>query len=152
MQLTYYSDYSLRVLMYVGLHRDNVSTISDISCSFDISRNHIIKVVQNLAAMELVITIRGRYGGVSLALEPEFINLAAVVQQTEPNFYLAECFTPNGDCCIEPACRLKLVLNEAFQNFFATLGRYTLADLLKNKNEVISHLHAVEVPFKPELH
>jgi Rrf2 family nitric oxide-sensitive transcriptional repressor len=138
--------------MYLGLYRDNVSTISDISRSFGVSRNHIIKVVHNLAAMGLVRTIRGRHGGMSLALDPEYINLAAVVQQTEPNFHLVECFSPNGNCCIEPACRLKLVLSEAFQSFFGTLGRYTLADLLKNKKDVISQLNAVEVPFRPKLH
>lgn len=148
MQLTVYTDYSLRVLMYLGVHRDNVSTIADIANSYSISRNHIVKVVHNLASLGFIRTIRGRHGGMLLAREPEAISVADVVRKTEPSFILAECFSPSGDCRIDDICKLKIVLNEACQGFFTILGRYTLADLLNNRQELVGSLRENEIPLR----
>lgn len=134
--------------MYLGAHRDNISTIADIANSYDISRNHIVKVVHNLASLGFIRTIRGRHGGMLLAREPEAINVADVIRKTEPSFVLAECFGVNGECRIDNICKLKFVLNEACQGFFSVLGRYTLADLLNNKHELLNSLREVQVPLR----
>lgn len=146
MQLTFYTDYSLRVLIYLGLHRNSVPTIAEIARSYCISRNHIVKVVHNLANLGLVRTIRGRNGGMLLAREPEAINVADVIRETEPNFHLAECFKPSGKCCIAELCRFRIVLDKAFQSFFAVLGHYTLADLIENNGDLVQLLRQVEIP------
>jgi len=148
MQLTSYSDYSLRVLIYLGLRPENVTTIADISQSYNISRNHIVKVVHNLSNLGFIRTIRGRHGGMMLARNPESINVADVIQKTEPNFCIAECFDNDGKCCIKEYCRLKGILDQACQGFFAVLGKYTLADLLDNNAQLIQILSDVEAPLR----
>lgn len=148
MQLTSYSDYSLRVLIYLGLRRESVTTIADISRSYRVSRNHIVKVVHHLSNLGFVRTIRGRHGGMTLARDPETINVADVILKTEPNFCLVECFDDNGRCCIKEYCRLKGILEQACQGFFAVLGKYTLADLLENRDQLILMLSDVEVPLR----
>jgi Rrf2 family transcriptional regulator, nitric oxide-sensitive transcriptional repressor len=148
MQLTSYSDYSLRVLIYLGTRRGTVATIADISRSYRISRNHIVKVVHHLSNLGFVRTIRGRHGGMLLAREPETINVADVIQKTEPNFCLVECFGEDGKCCIREYCRLKGILEQACQGFFAVLGKYTLADLLENKDQLMLLLSDVEAPLR----
>lgn len=144
MQLTSYSDYSLRVLIYLGLRREAVATIADISKSYHISRNHIVKVVHHLSNLGFVRTIRGRHGGMTLARDPETINVADVIQKTEPNFCLVECFDEDGKCCIKEYCRLKGILEQACQGFFAVLGKYTLADLLENKDQLMLMFNEVQ--------
>lgn len=146
MQLTVYTDYSLRVLIYLGLHRENVATIADIAKKYQISRNHIVKIVHHLASLGFVRTIRGRNGGMSLAREPEAINLADVILKTEPSFQLVECFRQEGDCCIEEACRFRGALTRALQSFFTVLGEYTLADLIEDKSELLQFLNYVNIP------
>jgi Rrf2 family nitric oxide-sensitive transcriptional repressor len=148
MQLTFYSDYSLRVLIYLGLRREAVSTIADISGSYQISRNHVVKVVHHLSSLGYIRTIRGRRGGMMLARDPEAINVADVIQKTEPHFFLVECFGPDGRCCIKEHCRLKGVLELACQSFFLVLGKYTLADLIENKGQLVSMLSDIEVPLR----
>lgn len=133
MQLTSYTDYSLRVLIYLGVHRHSYPTISEVARRYHISRNHIVKIVQNLVGHGYVRTKRGRNGGMSLAHEPEAIRISDIIRNTEPNNFLVECFRPNGKCCIEELCRLKHVLEEACDSFFTSLGRYTLADLIGNE-------------------
>ena len=148
MQLTFYSDYSLRVLIYLGLRREKVATIADIAHTYRISRNHIVKVVHHLSNLGFIRTIRGRHGGMILARDPETINLADVIQKTEPNFCLVECFDPDGKCCIKEICRLKGILEQACQGFFAVLGKYTLADLIENQGQLIQTFSEIEVPLR----
>lgn len=140
MQLTQYTDYSLRVLIYLGMKKDVKSTITELADFYAISRNHLVKVVHHLAQQGLIITLRGKNGGMVLARAPDQIKIGEVVRLTESNFYIAECFNrDNNQCVLAPDCSLKFILNEASQAFMATLDRYTIADTL-NHPEVLATL------------
>jgi Rrf2 family transcriptional regulator, nitric oxide-sensitive transcriptional repressor len=129
MQLTLFSDYSLRVLLYLTGHRQRLVTVPEISAAYGISRHHLVKVVQGLIDQQLIESVRGRAGGLRLAREPGDINVASVVRQTEPHLNLVECFDPLANTCpIDKACGLKRALVRAQHAFFAELERYTLAD------------------------
>lgn len=125
MRLTRYTDYSLRVLMYLGARPDRLARIGEISEAYGISRNHLMKVVQDLVRLGFVTSVRGRKGGIRLARAPEEINVGAVVRATEDSFQVAPCET----CVIAPACGLKCALDEAVRAFLAVLDAYTLASL-----------------------
>ncbi len=131
MRLTLYTDYSLRVLMYLGLKQEGLATINEISESYGISRNHLMKIVHQLGLLGYIETVRGKRGGMRLARSPEAINLGDVVRRTEEDMTLVQCFDPEvGHCRIESVCILRSVLGEALGTFLAVLDRYTLADLL----------------------
>ena len=141
MQLTRYSDYSLRVLMYLALEPDRLSTIEEIAGSYDISKAHLMKVVHQLGLRGYVETVRGRRGGLRLARRPEEIRLGDVLRSTEGDMALVECFNPAGSqCAIEPACRLRLVLHDALAAFLAVLDRHTLADLVARRRGPLTRL------------
>ena len=111
MQLTLYSDYSLRVLLYLGLNPRRLATITDIAQSYGISRNHLVKVVHNLAMQGFIHTARGRNGGITLERPTAEINIGDVVRHTEVNFHLVECFDhEHNSCPIAAACILKEAL------------------------------------------
>jgi len=106
-----------------------VST-EEMSSFYGISKNHLVKVVNHLGHLKFVVIKRGRSGGVKLARDPSQINLADVVQASEPDFYLTECFDVKTNVCvITPSCALKTVLKRAHQSFIQTLGTATLADV-----------------------
>lgn len=131
MRLTTFSDYSLRVLMYLGIHDERLATIGEVAKAYGISENHLVKVVHHLAQRGYVETLRGKGGGMRLARLAEDINVGEVVRGTEDNVALAECFDPTpNNCRIAPVCLLKGVLTSAVDAFFAILDRHTLADLL----------------------
>lgn len=136
MKLTLYTDYSLRVLMYLGVRDRDRATISEIASSYGISRNHIMKVVYELGRLGYVETVRGKYGGIQLGRHPEEINVAEVVRHTESGFELVECFGPDNTCCLTPVCVLRGALDEALQAFIGRLDRYTLADLIAPRNSL----------------
>jgi len=143
MQLTLYTDYSLRVLLYLGQHPNKRVTISQISDYFNISRNHLVKVVHNLGKLELIHTIRGKNGGIFLAQEAQDINLATVIQHIEPHMDLLECFDDQTNTCpITMSCGLKHILFKAKSSFLDVLKGYTLADLLptNSTNTNIQHI------------
>lgn len=133
MHLTRYTDYSLRVLMYVALKGDEISTISEIAISYGISKNHLMKVVQALNSNGYLIAVRGKNGGLRLNGSPDKINVGTLVRETEQAQTLVDCFPGGGGCAITPACHLKVVLAEALEAFFKTLDNYTLADLLPDR-------------------
>jgi len=144
MRLTSYSDYSLRVLMYLAVRADAVATIEEISRAYGISKAHLMKVVHELGRAGLVETTRGRGGGLRLARRPDEIVVGDVVRRTEDKMDLVECFDPDtSQCRIEPACRLRGVLGEALDAFLTTLDRYTLADLVARRRKPLSDLLAV---------
>lgn len=139
MQLTQYTDYSLRVLIYLSLHDGQLATINEIAYNYGISRNHLGKIVYNLATSGYISTTRGKGGGMRLLKAPEKINLGEVVRNTEGQFNLAECFdSTHNTCSITSYCQLKDVFWEARSAFLAVLDRYTLADIIKNKDELRS--------------
>ncbi|MGH7781396.1 MAG: RrF2 family transcriptional regulator [Candidatus Binataceae bacterium] len=134
MRLTYYTDYSLRVLMYLAIARDRRVNISEIADRYDVSRNHLVKVVHSLARGGFVASYRGKGGGLELARDPELINVGAVVRYTEGPLKPVECFdVEKNRCIITNVCGLAEVVNEACGSFFAVLDHYTLADLLKRR-------------------
>lgn len=129
MQLTLFSDYSLRILLYLTAHPGRVVALPEISAAYGISQNHLVKVVQGLVDAQLIDAVRGRGGGLRLAKNPGDINVGAVVERTEPHLNLVECFDQQHNTCpIDSACGLKGALLKARAAFFAELARYTLAD------------------------
>jgi Rrf2 family nitric oxide-sensitive transcriptional repressor len=131
MRLTAYTDYTLRTLIYLGMHRDRLATINDIAELHGISKNHLMKVVHQLGLSGLVETVRGRNGGLRLKVEPELINIGDVVRHSETDFYMAECFSPAGSACqLAPACALKGVLAAATAAYLQVLDGQTLAQLI----------------------
>ncbi len=134
MHLTQYSGYGLRVLVYVGLQDDRLSTIAEIAEAYDVSKNHLMKVVQQLAAEGFVFTKRGKNGGIRLASSPEKVSVGQVVRKLEPNFGVADCFHPDRNCKLFPACRLRAKLVKASEAFLGVLDEVTLADILADSS------------------
>ncbi len=132
MQLTLYTDYTLRVLVYLSLQPEQTVTITQIADFYAISRNHLVKVVHNLATLGYIHTTRGKGGGLRLAVDPARVTIGEIVRKVEPNFDIVECFnTQTNKCVIEPICALKIALAQANREFLAALDRHTLADAIK---------------------
>ena len=130
MRLTLYTDYALRVLMYLAADADGLATIEEISQSHGASKNHMMKVVNQLAAAGWVTSVRGRGGGIRLGKPPELIRLVDVVMATEPDFQLVECFDAQTNTCrLSATCKLKHVMHKALSAYLEVLSDYTLADL-----------------------
>lgn len=133
MKVTRYTDYALRVLMYLAVCQQR-ATIADIAERYGISKNHLMKVVQKLNQLGYLDATRGKNGGLQLGRPASEINLGALVRDTEQDFALVECFNSATDTCtLTPACRLKGIFAEALAAFIAVLDSYTLADLTPNK-------------------
>jgi Rrf2 family nitric oxide-sensitive transcriptional repressor len=140
MQLTLYTDYSLRVLIFLAAS-ERAATIAEIAERFGISRNHLSKVANNLVHLGYIHSMQGKGGGLVLAQSPEQINVADVIRKVEPNFHLVECFDRENDTCpITPACTLMRILAKANAAFFNVLDVYTLKDLLTNGDEMLTLL------------
>lgn len=148
MHLTSFTDYSLRVLIYLAASPGKRATIGEIARAFDISENHLMKVVHLLGREGLLVNIRGKGGGLELAAAPAAINVGKVVRITEGPAAPAECFDAERDgCVISPICRLRGVFSEAVKAFYATLDRCTLEDLVRNRQAItrILRVHADSV-------
>jgi Rrf2 family nitric oxide-sensitive transcriptional repressor len=137
MRLSTYSDYALRVLMQAALQAPELTTIDEVASAFAISRNHLTKVVHELARHGFLATRRGIGGGFTLGLAAQNIRLGDVVRLTEADDKVIDCINHrNTTCALFPACRLKEALAEASRAFFAVLDRYSLQDLIKRKSEM----------------
>jgi Rrf2 family nitric oxide-sensitive transcriptional repressor len=136
MKLTRFTDYSLRVLMHLGLQENTRITIREISESYGISRNHLMKVVSLLTRMGYLDARRGPGGGISLARPASEICLADVIIDMEDDLNMVECFCADGECIIAPVCELKCVLDQALTAYLDTLREYTLTDLLTPKKKL----------------
>lgn len=130
MRLTQYTDFSLRILIYLGLRRETLSTIQAISDAYGISKNHLMKVAQELARQGYIETVRGQGGGMRLKRPPEKIPLGQLIRDMEPDMELVECFRNDNQCVITPSCRLPAMLDRALKAFIREMDNYTLADLL----------------------
>jgi Rrf2 family nitric oxide-sensitive transcriptional repressor len=131
MRLTDYTDYALRVLMYLGPQKHRLVTVQEIAENHGISRNHLTKVVHHLGQAGLVETVRGRCGGIRLACDPAKISLGSVVRLTEPDFTMVECFDEKiNSCSLSPTCVLKHTLGRATSAYLQELDRTTLASVL----------------------
>ena len=138
MRLTLYTDYSLRTLIYLGTKENNqLSTIQEISDAYNISKNHLMKITHQLGQLGYIETIRGRGGGIRLAIDPKTITIGEIVRQTEEDFHLVECFDQENNLCkISSECQLKGVLYEALQAYMTVLDRYSLDDFLHSKEKL----------------
>ena len=130
MHITRYTDYSLRVLIYLALNKERLSTINEIAQSYDISKNHLMKIVQQLNVKGHLLAIRGKNGGIRINRAPSEINIGTLVREIEDKSKLVECFGDNNQCVITPSCQLKNIFSEAQECFFKCLDNYTLQDLL----------------------
>jgi len=134
MQLTRFTDYSLRTLMYLGLNHERLVTIAEIAEMYRVSENHLMKIVHRLGQHGYIETLRGKGGGMRLARPADRIRIGDLVRDTEENMDLAECFNPrNRDCPMLPECALQAALITARESFLGTLNNYTVADLIANK-------------------
>jgi Rrf2 family nitric oxide-sensitive transcriptional repressor len=131
MRLTAYTDFSLRVLMYLAMHPDRRPTIAEIAERYGVSKAHLMKVVYQLGLNGYVETHRGKGGGLRLARPPARITIGEIVRQTEPDMALVACFDPAAPACvIAPACRLKGKFAEARAAFLQVLDDCTLAEVV----------------------
>lgn len=140
MRLTTLSDYSLRVLMFLGASPGRLATIEEIARAYGISENHLMKVVHGLARAGFVETQRGRGGGMRLAVPAETITVGAVLRAVEEDFALVECFGTGDTCRITSVCRLKRVLAQALDAYFNVLDEWTLADLVAKPKVLLNQL------------
>ena len=135
MRLTVYTDYALRLLMYLAVKDDGLATIAEVAERYDISRNHLMKVAHQLGLAGYVATVRGRSGGLRLARPAADINLGDVVRHTEQDMARVPCMSPvDAACAIRPSCRLKRALGRATAAFLDVLDEYSLGDLVKPRN------------------
>ncbi len=129
MRLSEYTDYACRVLMHCAAH-PGLTTIGELAERYGISKNHLMKIVQDLGRKGLLETTRGRGGGVRLGVDPTQLRLGDIVRMAETDLRLVECFDPaHNRCKMVPACQLQHTLNKALGAYFAELDRVTLADL-----------------------
>lgn len=135
MNITMFSDYALRVLIYLAVDDAEKSTAKDIATSYDISFHHVAKAAQWLAREGYINSERGRSGGITLKRSIHDINIGELVRATEAGAALVECMrSQGGTCCITPACGLKLALAEAQDAFYTTLEKFSLADVIVQKS------------------
>lgn len=134
MHITRYTDYSLRVLIYLSMQRDRLTTIQEIADSYQISKNHLMKVVHQLNRKGYIETVRGKSGGMRLHREPSTINIGVLVRETEQDLSVVECFSADNKCAISPVCGLKGAFAHALEAFLEALDQYTLEDVLPDRH------------------
>lgn len=139
-KLTLYTDYALRVLIYLGSRGDALATIREIADCYGISRHHLTKICQDLQQRGYIETVRGKHGGIRLARRPKDIVVGHVVREMESDLEVAECFGNADSCIIARACQLQDALRAAIDAFTKTLDGYTLADMLQPKAQLRSLL------------
>ena len=135
MQLTIFTDYGLRSLMYLASQPDKLCSVREIAEHYGISRNHLVKVVHRLAQLGYITSSKGRGGGIQLASKAETLRIGDLVQQLEPNMRLVECFDRETNSCrVVSGCLLKHFLSDANKAFLDSLNHHTLADAVANKS------------------
>lgn len=133
MHITHHTDYALRVLIYLGANEHRLATIQEISERFEVSRSHMMKVVNQLIRYGYVEGLRGKGGGLRLARSPKTIGIGAVVRHMENDLAIVECFEIESKCLLTGSCRLRSALSDALNAFLTSLDRVTLEDLLSPK-------------------
>lgn len=149
MNISRFTDYSLRTLIYAALHQGETVTIKAVADKYQISKNHLMKVVQVLSNKDYLTATRGKNGGIRLSRDPAQINIGELVRLHEQDSTLVECFGTDNHCVISPACQLKGILAQAMECFFAHLDNFTLADLVNsNTNSELKQLLQISEPPK----
>lgn len=139
MQLTRFTDYGLRSLMYLAVRPDELSSVKEISDHYGISRNHLVKVAHRLSQLGYIETSKGKGGGIRIASGTKDLRLGDLVKQLEPNMFMVECFdAATNTCRITGSCQLKHYLFDAAKEFIDSLNQYTLADTVKNKKSLFT--------------
>jgi len=146
MQVTQFTDYAIRTLIYLGGQGDRRSTVDEIAAHMKVSASHLTKVVHRLGRLGVVETLRGRRGGLRLHRPPADISLGWLFRQTEDNLALADCFQASGcDCPLAGKCRMTGILQEALKAFLAVLDRHTLSELLLDPT-LLRGVIAIDLP------
>ncbi len=141
MRLTKFSDYAMRMLIYSATSEEDLVRIEQVAAAFGISQAHLMKVTNALTRAGFLEAVRGRAGGLRLAVAPENILLGDVLRVTEPDFAVVECLQESGNSCpITGCCKLSRILHQATMDFLQTLDRYTLADIVLSKDEFTEFL------------
>ncbi len=131
MYLSKFTDYSFRILMYLGNNPDKLSTVDELSSILDLSTHHVKKIVYKLSKNNYISSLKGRNGGIKLGMDPKDINLGKLLEITEDNLDILECFSiENNTCSLNNCCKLKPIINDALESFKLELSKYTLADIL----------------------
>lgn len=138
MRLTWYTDYALRVLLYLGRRPGSLAAIPEMARAYGISQSHLMKVVSDLVGAGYLESVRGRRGGIRLARQPADIMIGPLIRHTEDDFELVEC----SSCIIAPACGITSMFDEAMSAFLGVLDSYSLADALARKGDFAHLLHA----------
>lgn len=141
MRVTKFTDYALRVLIYLACKPGGeLTTISQLAEAYSISVHHVRVVVHKLGQAGYINGTQGKGGGIELAQRPDEILIGEVIRSTEKDFFIVECFNPEGKCAIVQACRLKHILGDALNAFIDTLDQYTLADITDNRHAIIRQI------------
>ena len=147
MRLTVYSDYAIRLLLYLGLKQGGLATIQDISKAYGISRNHLMKITHRLGRAGFVETVRGRGGGIRLSKSALQSTLGDLVRETEDDFQLVECFdAETSTCVIRDKCYVQPIMAEALAAYMAVLDRYTLGEVIAAHRRGLHSLMAILLP------
>ncbi len=141
MNLTRFTNYSLRVLQFAALHPDRLCRIDEVADAHGIARTYIVQATHELGKLDLLVTIRGRHGGFRLARPAETITVGEVVRKTEIHLCLVECFSPETSACpLIGACHLSNVLKRALRAFLEVLDATTIADIARNRDDLLTRL------------
>lgn len=133
MQLTQFTDYSLRVLLYLALKQDR-ATVKEIAANFNVSQNHLVKVVHRLGILGLIESTKGKSGGIRLAVSPKSVRIGEAIKKFEPHLELVECFNARTNTCpIRGVCSLENALKSASSIFIEHLNQFTIEDFLHTK-------------------
>ena len=131
MYLSKFTDYSFRILMYLGNNPDKLSTVDELASILGLSTHHVKKIVYKLSKNNYILSLKGRNGGIKLGMDPKDINLGKLLEITEDNLDILECFSiENNTCSLNNCCKLKPIINDALESFKLELSKYTLADIL----------------------
>ena len=131
MYLSKFTDYSFRILMYLGNNPDKLSTVDELSSILGLSTHHVKKIVYKLSTNNYILSLKGRNGGIKLGMDPKDINLGKLLEITDDNLDILECFSiENNTCSLNNCCKLKPIINDALESFKLELSKYTLDDIL----------------------
>ena len=131
MYLSKFTDYSFRILMYLGNNPDKLSTVDELSSILGLSTHHVKKIVYKLSTNNYILSLKGRNGGIKLGMYPKDINLGKLLEITEDNLDILECFSiENNTCSLNNCCKLKPIINDALESIKLELSKYTLDDIL----------------------
>ncbi|MGR6980958.1 RrF2 family transcriptional regulator [Testudinibacter sp. P27/CKL/0425] len=148
MKLSKFTDYNLRVLIYLALNNDRLCTIQEIATAYQISENHLMKVIHHLAKQQTILSRRGKGGGIQLAHPPHEINLAKVIRLAEGDDSLVRCRDHGVVCCIAPVCQLPSIFELALDAFYKYLSQYSLQDVLKQPELFARHFAVPEIQYQ----